>query len=129
MSRTHVTGVGDPISIPNGPPDSPGTTLWVGTVPKEATWTLENFIYSWGVVDEHAGKFILHVFVTDSFGHTLSPIWDYAWLQSQHPEWWRPIMLAPHMPVHGPATVSVVAVNIANEPINLYWSALWTLEP
>ena len=130
MPKTRVIGVGDPIQIPSQPPaPDTGTILWTAEIPAGEKWTLENLIYNWGAPDAQAGKLVFHVFVKDSVGVSLSPIWDYAWLQSQHPEWWRPQMREPHMPVYGPATVTVLAVNTSTAPCSLYWSAIWSLEP
>ena len=128
MPSSFVTGVGDSIAIqPQPPAPATGTILWTADIPAGEKWTLHNLLLNWGVPDSAAGKLVFHIFVTVG-GVTLSPFWKYAWLQSQHPEWWQAQDFALHMPIYGPATVSAVAVNVSGMPQPLYWSAIWGKE-
>lgn len=127
MPRSFVTGVGDPITIPLAEPT--GQVLWTTSIPSGLVWTLEQLLLNWGIDDVDAGKVVFHVFVKDANGVTLSPFWQYAWLKSQHPDWWQAQSFPLHLPVYGPATITVLVVNDSGRPQQLYWSALWSVDP
>ena len=125
--KTLCIGVGDPITISSTAPAT-GQILWTGNVSSSQKYTLETVALNWGVPDAQAGQAVFHIFVQDSTGNSMSPFWQYAWLQSQHPEWWQNQMFPIHLPVHGPATITALAVNVSTGPYNLYWSGLVTVD-